>query len=165
MPCYHTSGRTSISIDGLCELTRQDYVGISNRSTLKQLPPVMQADFDRLYTLFKNNGWSLDVIPFSIYYCMDSTHTEFVSAIPVSNIPADLAEPFTSGSITIPRGFKVTHTGAYEDLDNAWSAAMQAARHHGHEPTMNPMGIERYHNDHETVPAAELITEVIVPVA
>ena len=156
---------SSVSIDGLCGLARQDYVGISNRSTLRELPPVMQADFDKLYILFRENDWSLDVIPFSIYSTMQSSDTQFISAIPVSNIPADLAEPFTTGSITIPRGFRVTHTGAYENLGNAWSAAIQAACLHGHKPLMDPVGIERYHNDHETLPAAQLITEVLVPVA
>jgi effector-binding domain-containing protein len=156
---------SSVSIDGLCELARQDYVGISNRSMLRELPPEMQADFDKLYTLFRENDWPLDVIPFSIYHAMQSSDTKFVSAIPVSTIPADLAEPFTTGSITIARGFRVTHTGAYENLGNAWSAAIRAAYLHGHKPLTGPVGIERYHNDHETLPAAQLITEVIVPVA
>jgi len=47
----------------------------------------------------------------------------------------------------------------------AWSAAIQAACPQGHKPVIDPVGIERYHNDHETLPAAQLITEVIVPVA
>lgn len=152
-----------LEIDGLCELPPQHYIGLRNEGTIEEIPAIMSEDYEKLYALFANQQHPIDVVPMSIYHSMDveTTHMRFTSAIPVQT-PQQVPDPFVCDTLDAVRGFKVTHTGQYEHLGNAWSAAMQAARHDKHKMLGAPVGIERYINDPATTEDADLVTEVIL---
>jgi effector-binding domain-containing protein len=155
---------SSLSIDGESRIERQRFVGIEHECTLTELGPQMKQDDSKLYELAKDRQWAIDSPPFAVYHHMDivSTRTRFVSAIPVSG-EVEVAAPLLTGALPEGRVFRVTHTGSYDHLGNAWSAAFNASRNRKVRTKKTPMGYERYLNNPADTPPEALITEILLP--
>ncbi len=154
-----------VSIEQEASIENQLYVGLANEATIKDVGSVIQADYKKLYDLFTENNWPIDVIPFSIYNSMDmiSTKMTFISSLPIKD-KVSLEAPFLLGELDSSKALKVTHTGDYPYLGNAWSTAMVAVKFYKKKQRKQPLGIERYLNDPQQTPADELITEILIPI-
>ncbi len=155
---------SSIKIDGITKLPAQLYVGIANSCNLEDMPEVIPQDFRALSQFLQENNLPTDNTPFSIYNTFDilENNTQFISAVPVNNEDVVINPPFIIGHIEESKVLKVTHTGAYQHLGNAWSAAFNFAHHKKIKIKKIPKGIEYYLNDPRKTPDSELITEVVL---
>ncbi len=156
---------SSVSVEQEAYIEKQLYVGLANEAANKEVGTVMQSDYKKLYELFAEKNWPVDVIPFSIYNTMDINNAKmtFISSIPVKQ-KVNVEAPFIVGELEASHALKVTHTGNYLYLGNAWSTATTAVKFYEKKQLKQPAGIERYLNDPSTTPAEELITEVLIPV-
>ena len=75
----------------------------------------------------------------------------------------DVSLPFINGEIKAGDVLKVTHTGSYDHLGNAFSAAMAYSRSKKIKTKKLPLAYEFYLNDPEETAPSELITEVLLP--
>jgi effector-binding domain-containing protein len=153
-----------VKIEGISKLEKQYYVGIKNQCRIRDIGNVMPDDFQKLYHFMEENEISKDRIPFAIYetFDMQKDQTIFITAISVDSA-MNVTSPFIKGLIDSCEVLKVTHTGSYEHLGNAWSTAMAFSRTKKIKTTKWPLGIEFYLND-PTIKADEnLVTEVVLP--
>lgn len=163
---YLETGQVASSVDikGIQTIPTQKYIGLKNECSLDDMENVMPKDFGKLQTLVEEKQLSINQAPFAIYnvFDMEKQHTSFVSAIPIDTdivVPA----PFFIGELASCEVIKVTHTGKYQHLGNAWSAAMSYSRYNKIKTTKEPMGIERYINDPASTEENQLISEVLLP--
>ena len=155
---------SEILIEGVDSIQDQQYVGLENRCHLSDIGEEMHKDFERLHELFNKEKWTTEIIPFTIYHNMDiiTKSVSYTAAIPLLN-PIGVEPPFITGKIDKSRALKVTHTGDYKHLGNAWSTAMTVCRYQKMKTQKKIMGIERYMNDSTQTPKEDLVTEVLIP--
>ncbi|KAG1682792.1 Malonyl-[acyl-carrier protein] O-methyltransferase [Nymphon striatum] len=136
---------SAVSIDGINTIESQKYIGFKRHQ----------------------KGLANDVVPFSIYNIFDifNGEVEYIAAFPVtSHINAsDIEPPYFIGKLDQQEALKITHTGKYDHLGNAWSTAMNYSRHKKIKMRKTPVGIEFYLNDPMTTSPEELVTEVMLP--
>lgn len=160
---------SKIKIEGITHIKPQRYIGIANECSLEKVSNVMPEDFRKVYQFLQDNNLPIEVIPFAIYNRFDifNKHMKFISAVPIGNEISDneisLPDSFITSEIEGGDMLKVTHTGAYIHLGNAWSGAFSFARTKKIKTKKVPVGIEFYLNNPIDTPAEELITEVVLP--
>lgn len=153
-----------ISIDGVTNLEGERYIGIEHECAIKDLGPVMKDDYTKLYGLLEEKNLPMDSIPFSITKTFDIVkgRASFISAVPIKQ-SVEVSPPFYQGELHASKALKVTHTGRYDHLGNAWAAAMSYSRYKKIKCQKKPLGVERYLNDPAVTPVEELTTEVLLP--
>lgn len=157
----HQVSSTTV-IDGTTILQPQYYVGIRQQSTIADLGDHMKECQLRLFDLLDQHHRHALGPPFSIYHSIDiiTSETDFIAAIPLAE-PVVVDAPFLTGTLAGGTYFKVTHTGYYEYLGNAWALLMQVCRFRKLKTRKKPLGIERYLNDPDSTPPDKRITEVM----
>jgi predicted transcriptional regulator YdeE len=137
------------------------YVGIKNACPISDLAPRMEKDFEKLRTLFKENGKS-----FSIYHKWDMVKslTEYTSGFPVENVPSTIPEGFISGEAPSCEVYSIEHTGPYRHLGNAWSSGYMHMRTKLFRQNKKIAPFEIYGNEPQNVSENDLITTVHFPV-
>ncbi len=114
-----------VEVDGF------SYVGIRHQATKEEIGALMQQDYSALQSLFTENGYVVDGAPLSVYYEMDYATgvIDFATAFPVESLDGiEAPSTFVKEKIKAGKAFTVIHTGKYEHIGNAWSAAMQYTR-------------------------------------
>lgn len=158
---------SKITYSGTVEVDKIKYVGIRHEISIDSIGDVMQQDFADLSALFTEKGYVIDGMPMSVYYSMDFANgiTDFATAFPVKDIDAlQVPSNFTKDEINAGKAFTVTHTGKYEHLGNAWSAAMQYTRTHKLKANMKATMWEVYtNNPHEVESAKDYETVIYLP--
>ena len=156
---------SAIEIDASSKIQPQHYIGLEGKCDLHELATVMGNDFTYLFNYIEEHNIPLTSAPFSIVKSYDviGQSSSFITAIPV-NETMKVIPPLISGFIKEQNGLKVTHTGFYEHLGNAWSTAMAYSRSHKIKTTKEPLRYEFYLNDPAETPRANLLTEVILPI-
>jgi len=155
---------SKILMEGVGSIQEQQYVGLENQCHMSDIGEEMSKDFEQLHELFNKGKWTTEIIPFTIYHHMDmvTKSVSYTAAIPVLN-QIDVEAPFVTGKIDKSRALKVTHTGDYKHLGNAWSTANTVCRYQKMKTQKKIMGIERYMNEPADTPKEELVTEVLIP--
>jgi len=117
--------RSRVLTGGITPILPQEYVGLKNECHLNELDDIRVRDFGRLQNLFDDNNISTGSAPFTIHQHlnMESGIISLVSALPVMN-HIKVEAPFFTDKLAASSALKVTHTGHYEHLGNAWSTAM-----------------------------------------
>lgn len=155
---------SSVSIDGISQLKSQTYIGFKRECSIEEMPQLMPQDFLNLYKVLDDKGLQKNVVPFTIYNTFDLLNgkTEYIAAVPISET-VDLTEPYFIGQLDAQEALKITHTGSYQHLGNAWATAMNYSRSKKIKTRKSPMGLEFYLNDPANTPSEELLTEVYLP--
>lgn len=148
---------SSIDIAGVVDVPETHYIGASADSNLADISTSMETTFVKVAELAK--GKTIANLAGSIYHSMDikSQHCKYTAFLPV-------AESDATGSIGSCRALKVTHTGSYQHLGNAWSTANTYQRHNKLKKNKQIAPFELYLNDPATTPAKDLQTEIFLPV-
>ena len=104
-------------------------------------------------------------MPFSIYNKMDITKKTCIYTI---GMPVEAAAEIGHGVVCTERpackALKLTHTGAYRHLGNAWATAISDMRYAKLKEDKKNPPFEIYINDPENTAEAALITEIYMPV-
>ena len=155
---------SDVNIHGVQEVPAIKYVGTRHSCTFDTVSDSMATAFTELAKKFEAMGRTPNGA-FSIYHKWDmkSGDCEYTAAIPVEQ-SFQLPEGLIGGTIPATKAVKVTHTGSYDHLGNAWSGAYMYQRSKKHKMNKAIDGYEIYVNDPQSTPEAELITEVYVPV-
>lgn len=156
---------SAIQIDDKSKIQPQHYIGLERKCELHELATVMGNNFTYLFNYMDEHNIPLTSSPFSIVKSYDVVNqtSSFVTAIPV-NEAMKVTPPLISGFLKEQNGLKVTHTGFYEHLGNAWTTAMAYSRTHKIKTCKEPLGYEFYLNDPTETDKADLLTEVILPI-
>lgn len=155
---------TKVIIDGITQTKSQRYIGIANKCNLEDIPEIMPQDFQTVYDFLQKNNLCHGAVPFAVYTVFNifEKNMEFISAFPIDQ-EIVVPEPYVTGELEGGNILKVTHTGAYTHIGNAWTAAFSYARYKNLKIKKMPMGIEFYLNNPADTPAEELIAEIVIP--
>lgn len=153
-----------IKINGESTLAGASFFGLENACSLDKLASVMTKDFNQLHEFVTSNNLPVESVPFTFYNTFDfvKRQTEFVIGFPYDK-SIELKPGFIRGEYPQQKVLKITHTGKYEHLGNAWATAMTYCRTHKLKTKKKPMGFEFYVSDPQTTAEDELITEVLIP--
>jgi len=88
---------------------------------------------------------------------------DYTSGFVVPNLPDPIPAGLESWSIPEMQAFAVDHTGSYDHLGNAWSAAHQHVRGKKGLKPSKVGGYELYKNSPNDTPPEELRTEIYIP--
>ncbi len=139
------------------------YVGIERNEKIANLGEVIPSDYKQLALLFAEQGYASIGSPFTLYFDMnmDTGVCTLRNCFPVKT-PVDVSVPYVCEQLPATKTYVVKHVGEYPMVSNAWAMAFFAARHKKVKISKKPVGLERYVNDPERVPAKDLITEVVL---
>jgi len=156
---------SKVEIAGIVNTEAQRYVGLANGCALDKIGEVMPEDFIKLNDCVQEHALTVNNPPLAIYQTFDpaNQHSEFITAIPIADSTAEIPAPFIVGELPAGRALKVTHTGKYPHLGNAWATAMTYARHHKIKTQKSPVGVEVYVNNPDETAEDALISQVLLP--
>lgn len=138
--------------------------GVRRSCSLSQIGPSMEGAFAETRQKFSAQGLPTDGQAISVYHKFDmkALTFEYTSGFV---IPAQSKPPtaqLSTWSIPTMQALCVEHTGSYEHLGNAWSAAHQVTR--SQRLKQSHVGTyEVYMNDPEDTAPADLHTEIFLP--
>lgn len=157
---------SKLEFNGRSKFNPCQWVGINTACSFETIAAQMEADYGLIKAYADEKKDIVAGPPFTIYRKWDlvKNKVDYIACIPVSEIPADLPERFTTGGIPEITVQKIKHIGAYKHLGNAWSTgyAMMRNKEFKHNKKVYPF--EVYLNDPKTTPEKDLITEVHFPV-
>ena len=141
------------------------YIGLEHNSTITDMPELMKDDFNKLDQLIKNNKVASpdEVIAFYHVFDMANNKCHFTSALAYKQRPLQV-EGLVEGKTSGHKAIQVIHTGSYQNLGNAWSAAMNYQRCHKLKANKKVSWYEKYINGPQEVSSGELKTEINIPV-
>lgn len=150
---------------GISDAHPVEVIGARGKATLAEIGPAMDKTFSEVKEQLAKAGMQCDCPWVSIYdeMCLETQTVSYLSGIvrPAgSPTPAGLIDQ----SIPAFPAMHVRHTGRYEHVGNAWSAAHQNLQALKRKPSPKFPGLEYYLNNPDQTPAEELITDLYVPV-
>lgn len=156
---------SSLTIDGVEDRPSTPYLGFANSCSFDDINTVMTKDFERLMEYVGDNNPTLNSPPFVIYNTFDlvKQHTQYIVCISTEGVDISVPEGMVAGELAHGKALKVTHSGKYEHLGNAWAAAMSYTRAKKLKPKKSPVGVEVYLNSPQNTAESELLTQVFVP--
>jgi len=168
---YAETGKVAsqAQVDGIVDLQPMSYMGLTGTAPLADMGSVMSQAFQRLETIAADNGLGADPTALALYTKMNvkAAESNYIAAISVGNTAVDPSliskEQLTSGSIEPGRALKITHTGSYNHLGNAWSTGMMNMRSQKLKKSRSQPPFELYLNDPKNTPDDQLVTEVYFP--
>lgn len=155
---------SKLEIDANSNLEDISYIGIKNEIDFQGIGETMKNDFKALIDFaIDNNLLKEDTKYFSIYNKFDIVKQEisYIAAIQVSE-DVNIPEHFLKSKIKQTKAIKVRHTGAYENLGNAWSLAMMYPRAKKLKINKKPMGYEFYLNSPNDTEKENLVCDIFV---
>ncbi len=165
------------TFDGVVSIDRANYAGISGSAAITEVGSAIQntmyslesqevaksaLDKPQYLTVYNKVNIKLQQCTFTSAVIVDeNSNLENQTQDQTSNQNHQVK--LTTGTIQSAQAFKVTHTGSYENLGNAWSSAMAHVRARKLKQDKNNPPFERYINDPASTPAEQLITEILIP--
>lgn len=153
------------TVEGLTDTDAVDLIGLSGESTLQEIGCAMDAMITEIKKSMAEAGIATDGQWLSLYddMCMKTQRVKFTCGM-IRPGGAKTPPGLLARDIPSFKAMHVSHTGPYEHLGNAWATAYQNMRAQKHAPNSKYPGLEYYLNLPEDTPAAELVTDVYVPV-
>jgi predicted transcriptional regulator YdeE len=138
--------------------------GVRKRCSFGDIGSAMDASFAEVMQSLVANGIPTDGFAMAVYHKMDlhSRHFDFTAGVSIPEGSQPGGHGLSSLSIPVTDALVVEHLGRYENLGNAWSAAFQHARAKKLKQSKLPP-FEIYRNDPNRVSAADLRTDVYLP--
>ena len=164
---------SKLVLDANTHLKDMKYIGVENHSSVQDIGENMKRDFGALFDFAKEqNVMNEKTEYFTVYNKFDLVKGTFdyVAAMSIEQdvqIPDNLIHSnFIKANIQQSKAVKVTHTGRYEHLGNAWSLAMSHPKSKCGSQKMRiqkkPVGYEFYLNSPQDTDPKDLITEVVI---
>lgn len=141
-------------------------VGVRNSCVMKDIGPSMDAAFGRLEAKMKASSLPMDGEMLTIYHKLDMK-TQVMQYTAGYVVPRGTTVSDSSLAVEdLPQGeaLHVKHTGRYEHLGNAWSAAHANLRHMKLKISKSCGGFEIYRNSPNDTDAKDLVTDLYIPV-
>jgi len=138
------------------------YIGIKRDCSIKEMPKLMQKDFDDLMTYAENVEGSDASKSFSMYHKWDFVkgRASYTAGVPTNHIPADLPKRYISGEIPKTTVYTLEHQGPYEHLGNAWTTMHSMIRNKEIKVNKSISPFETYGNDPNNTDPKDLITHI-----
>ena len=144
----------------LTELPNQAILSVRRRTPVQSLPQVIGEAYQSIARYLAKLGEQPSGPPFAAYYNMDIQDLDVELGFTVTeSIPGD--NDITSSKLPGGKAAKAVHLGPYCDVEPTYDALMQWIKDHGYEWT--GVAYEFYINDPNDTPAAELQTEIFLP--
>ncbi len=155
---------THIDIKGESKTPAFKWVGVTTTTSMDEMGPQMEKDLTSLATWTGEHA-EIAGTPFTVYHKWDVVKKKvtYTSAIPVKEVPTDLAGQFESGEMPELRTFCIAHKGAYKHLGNAWSTGMNMQQNKKFKSSKKQHPFEVYVSDPADTADKELVTEVHFP--
>ena len=159
----------NIAYEGVVDLPSSELLTSSGNCRLDDIGTHIERAFKDVSDKLAADGAVPAGAPCCIYsdFDMHNMSCSYQAGLPVT---ADSANPGASDNntlaiTTIPGGkaFKVRYRGSYDHLGNAWSAGMNYLRTKKMKAAKNRDPWEQYVNDPADTPAADLVTEIYLP--
>lgn len=154
---------SSTEIRGLQSVGPLQMAGVRKKCPMHEVGPSMGAAIGEACQKLSDLNLPTDGEVMSVYHNFDMKALTFDYTSGFV-LPAGQTLPSEMSTWSLPpsQALSVVHTGSYEHLGNAWSAAHQYARYK--KLKQSKVGTyEVYKNDPENTPAAELRTEIFMP--
>ena len=158
-----------VEITGVVDAPENRFVGYDTSANVKDMAESMSESLPRISQQASSLGLTPQASAIgAIYNKMDmkSGHCDYTAIVPVVE-PLDsikAAEGFRSETVGGCKALKVIHHGAYEFLPNGWNAAFSFQRNNKLKVLKSQPPYEFYPDDPATTPAADLKTEIYIPV-
>ena len=140
-----------------------DVLGVRSSAPTNDVGPAMSKAFCDAMSGMESAGQTVDGDVLSVYFpkCLTKGRFHFLSGFSVA---AGTAAPDGLEHCQLPPGkaLHIRHTGAYENLGNAWSGAHQYARYKKLK-LAKTNSHEIYRNSPETTATEDLITDIYLP--
>lgn len=155
--------QSKTNIHGTTTVGPLKVAGIRQKAAMKDLGPSMQKAIARATEQLEAAGISTCEGMISVYHHLDMKNQIFDYTTGYVISETDTApDGMSVWSLPECQAFHVEHIGKYENLGNAWSAANQHVRYR--KMKQSKVGAyEVYRNSPEDTPAAELRTDVYLP--
>jgi len=154
---------SKIEILGVVDMPTMHYLGVGDECAIAEMEESMKRTLPAAHQLAVDHDIAMTGPPAAIYYTFDmkQQRCKYLAVVQTAE-EANVAGGQT-GTIEGGRALQIRHIGKYERLGNAWSTSMSYLRNKKLKPSKCQMGIEVYQNDPENTDAADLITDIFVP--
>lgn len=138
--------------------------GVKRQCAFRELPDSMSAAFEEVRQCYRQHGLATDTEAISVYHLRDfkSNRCEYTAGYLLPEEPGRLPRELLSWSIPSLRAVRVTHTGRYVHLGNAWSTGHQFVRYRHHK-LAKVDSFEIYRNKPGQTLDHDLVTDVYIP--
>lgn len=156
--------RTKLDIHGRSEAPAMRIAGFREACNFDEMGPIIERALCTTAEKMQAAGLAMDGPAASAYHRTDLKrgHVDFTIGFELPHhVP--LPEGLVEWNSTAGPAFHVRHTGAYDHVGNAWSAAFQHVRYKKLKLNKKAETFEVYRNSPEDTPAEELITDVYLP--
>ncbi len=157
---------SSIKIDGKENIPSTHFIGLKASCPMNDMAPSMKTSFSTIKSYTEKHQIQYNNA-LSVYHDFDFTKTdcEYSSGVSIpSAIPIDHSDIY-NGHVEEQKAVKITFTGDYKHLGNAWSAAYAYARHKKLKVKKSVDPVEFYLNDPTKEPdPSKWVTEVYLPI-
>lgn len=153
-----------VTVQGVEPIGPLTVAGVSRSCAFNDLGLVMDEAIVAATDLLIQHNLPSDGLPISVYhnFAHKSESIEFTTGRVVPDSLDSLPEDISTWSMPQMQALRVEHHGRYENLGNAWYTAIQVARQK--KLRQSEIGaFEIYRNDPAETPAAELRTDVFLP--
>ncbi len=157
---YIETGKVLSKIEylGMEDFEGIKYLGIRRQCGFEDMQKSMGPDFETLMTRLEagNGAW------FSLYHKFDRVNDriDYTACVGVDEYPEDVPSDWIKGQLPASRVYVTRHTGSYDHMGNAWSAAMMQMRAKTFRPDRKSAAMEIYRNSPTNTAPADLITDV-----
>jgi len=155
---------SKVNIRGVEPVGPLRMVGVRKTCRVDDVGPSMQSAFDEATERLAGQNLPDQCEAISVYHQLDLKNNTFdyTSGYVFPESAEHVPEGLSTWSTSQSNALCVEHTGSYENLGNAWSAAHQYVRYKKLKMS-GQAGYEIYRNDPHDTPAAQLRTEVFLP--
>ena len=150
---------------GIVDVDARQFVGVAAETVMADMESSMRASFGLLMPAMKAAGIPAAGPAMAQYDHFDikASRCRYVAGVTSSDV-TDIEPPALIRDIPACRALKLTHTGRYEHLGNAWSTGMISLRADSIKASRSIKPFEIYLNDPDTTDAEHLITELYFPI-
>lgn len=141
------------------------YIGIRSIISTSKGSEAMETSFTTLLNYATSKEDLIAGNPFTIYndWNLVKGKADFITAVPVNEIPSDLPTGFITGQVHSTPTYVVKSTGPYHHIGNAWTSIEMLARAKKFKKNKAIKPMEVYLNSPKNTPVNELMTEIHMP--
>lgn len=157
---------SNIKIDGTVNVPSEAFIGVRTQAPMDDIAPSMKECFGKLKTLSQESDIKFEKT-LSLYHDFDFTkpNCDYTAGIIANPVDLDSGSGFYNGSLESQKAIKITFTGDYKHIGNAWSAAYTYARHKKISIKKKQDPFEFYLTDPEQEPDPnKWVSEVYLPI-
>lgn len=156
---------SEIEMLGKVEKPGFHYLGVRRSSSIDELPKIMQQDFERIQKYMQEGKIKNSNQMISFYHKFDFMRNQaiYTNAVVYESQQGSYTE-LQSGYVPKHHCAQVLHTGAYENIGNAWSAIMNYQRYEKLKANKNIPWYEWYVNSPKQVEKRNLKTSINLPI-